>query len=103
MLERCDGASFGLSDCEPMLECLAYFLSFCRGAWTWPMLLCGEDDAGEIIGKEWGARSVERFRPTYSWVAVTEDCYAQLHEAFLGYARLWFSTLWAEALRIVTQ
>jgi hypothetical protein len=103
MVVRRDGALFSLADCEPLLECISYFLSFCRGAWTRTILLSAEDKAGKIIGRRWTSDFVDRYKSTISWVPSTEPVAASIQSAFEGYADAWFSKLWGEALRNVTQ
>jgi hypothetical protein len=102
-LVRRDGALFSLADCDPLLECISYFLSFCRGAWTRTILLSAEDKAGKIIGRRWTSDFVDRYKSTISWVPSKEPAAASLQSAFEGYANAWFSELWGDALRIVTQ
>jgi len=100
---RRGGAPFSLTDCEPLLECISYFLSFCRGAWTRTILLSAEDKAGKIVGRRWTSDFVDRYKSTISWVPSKEPAAASIQSAFEGYADAWFSGLWGEALRIVTQ
>ncbi|MGA8221780.1 MAG: hypothetical protein WB780_09010 [Candidatus Acidiferrales bacterium] len=100
---RRDGAPFSLTDCEPLLECISYFLSFCRGAWTRTILLSAEDRAGKVIGRRWTSDIVDRYKSTISWVPSKEPAAAGIQSAFEGYADAWFSGLWGDALRIVTQ
>jgi hypothetical protein len=100
---RRDGAPFSLTDCEPLLECISYFLSFCRGAWTCPILLSAEDEAGKVIGRRWASDVVDRYKSTISWVPSTEPVAAVIQSAFEGYADAWFSKVWGDSLRIVTQ
>jgi hypothetical protein len=102
-LARQDGALFSAADCEPVLECLAYFLSFCRGAWTSPMLLSAEDENAAVVGETWRATRIDGFAGTYSWVPKSQPVSVELASAFTGYARLWHSPAWSEALRIITQ
>lgn len=100
---RRDSTPFSAADCESVLECLGYFLSFCRGAWTSPILLSGEDENGNVLGEVWRGKRIEPFAHTFSWVPSTESSSGSLNEAFLGYAQRWFSLVWADALRISTQ
>ncbi len=103
MVVRRDGAPFSLTGCEPLLECISYFLSFCRGAWIRPLLLSAEDETGKVVGRRWASELVDRYKSTISWVPSTEPVAAVIQNAFEGYADAWFSELWADALRIVTQ
>ncbi|MBZ5669764.1 MAG: hypothetical protein LAO04_08545 [Acidobacteriia bacterium] len=102
-LVRRDGASFSLTDCESLLECISHFLSFCRGAWTRPILLSAENEGGRVIGRRWASSTVDRYKSTCSWVPSTEPIAAHLQSAFAGYADAWFSGLWGDALQTVTQ
>jgi hypothetical protein len=102
-LARRDGAPFSFAECEPLLECLSYFLSFCRGARTLPILVSAEDSQGQVIGRRWTTGLVDRYRSTCSWVPSTEPFAAGLQSAFAGFAKAWFSQLWGDALRTVTQ
>jgi len=100
---RRDGAPFSLEDSEPLLECISYFLSFCRGAWTCPILLSGEDRSGHAIGRRWVSVLVDRYKATVSWVPSTEPVGAVIQSVFRGYADAWFSAIWGDALRNITQ
>lgn len=103
VVTRQDGAQFTLTSCEPLLDCIAYFLSFCRGVWTRPILLSAEDDERGVIGGRWASSFVDQYKSTISWVPSTEPSSSQIQEAFHGYAKAWFGNLWGDALRIVTQ
>ncbi len=102
-ISRRDRASFSLVDSEPMLECGSYFLSFCRGTWTFPILFSAEDAACGVIGRCWRSVLIDRYKHTISWVPSTQPVAEIIQTAFGGYADAWFSGLWGDALRTATQ
>jgi hypothetical protein len=102
-IERVDNVVFAIDDCQELLKCLGYFLSFCRGAWTQPILLSAEDANAVVVGRRWHTVELDRFKSTFSWVPSTEPVYQHLYQAFAGYAGAWFDPKWADAIRIGTQ
>lgn len=104
IVERIDGSLFSLDDIKELLKCLGYFLSFCRGCWTHPILLCAEDSQGKIIGERWElTHIIDPFKQTRSWLPSAQPVPDHLSQVFGGYAATWFSTLWGEPIRIATQ
>ncbi len=102
-LTRRDDRTFSVTDCEPFLQCVGYFLSFCRGAWTHPILLSAEDNAGTVIGRRWETVENERFKSVHSWLPTTEPISQHLSDTFTGYGNAWFSAVWNDAIRVGTQ
>lgn len=103
-IEHLGGTAFALADALPVLDCLSYFLSFCRAAWTCPILLCAEDCNGAVIGERWALdHLVDRYKNVMSWLPTKEHVYSQLFQVFQGYAVAFFSTLWGKAVRVATQ
>jgi len=104
VVERIDGSALSLKDSEPVLDCLGHYLSFCRGSWTYPVLLCAEDAAGSVVGQRWEmSHTIDRSKQTIPWLPRNEPVGAHMLEAFRGYAEAWFSALWGDAIRIATQ
>jgi hypothetical protein len=104
VVERVDGSALSVKDGEPVLDCLGHYLSFCRGSWTYPVLLCAEDVEGTVVGQSWELNhTIDRFKQTRPWLPRNVPVGAQMLEAFRGYANVWFSTLWGDAIRIATQ
>jgi hypothetical protein len=104
VIERTDGSTFQIADIESTLSCVAYFLSYCRGAWTDPILLCAEDSSGSVVGQRWELNHlIERYERTMSWLPVTEPVAGPMRQAFRGYSDAWFSTVWGDSIRIATQ
>jgi len=103
-VERIDGSTFSLTEIDPLLDCLSHYLSFCRGSWTYPVLLCAEDADGSVVGQRWElSHTIDRSKQTISWLPRNEPVGAHMLEAFRGYAGAWFSALWGDAIRIATQ
>jgi hypothetical protein len=104
IVERIDGSLFSLGEIKDLLECLGYFLSFCRGCWTHPILLCAEDSQGKVIGEYWEiTHIIDRFKQTRSWLPSSQPVPGHLFQVFGGYAATWFSTVWGEPIRLATQ
>ena len=103
-VERIDGSVFSLNEIDPLLDCLGHYLSFCRGSWTYPVLLCAEDVDGAVVGQRWElSHAIDRSKQTISWFPRNEPVGAQMLQVFRGYADSWFSALWGDAIRIATQ
>ena len=104
VVERIDGSALSLNDSEPVLDCLGHYLSFCRGSWTFPVLLCAENAEGCVVGQRWElSNTIDRYKQTRPWLPRNEPEGTHLSEAFRGYAYAWFSALWGDAIRIATQ
>lgn len=104
IVERIDGSALSLKDSEPVLNCLGHYLSFCRGSWTCPVLLCAEDGGGSVVGQRWElGNTIDGYKQTRPWLPRNEPVGAHMSQAFRGFADAWFSALWREAIRIATQ
>jgi len=104
VVDHIDGSALSLKDTEPVLDCLGHYLSFCRGSWTYPVLLCAEDAGGSIVGQRWEMNhTIGRSKQTIPWLPRNEPVGAHMREAFSGYAEAWFSALWGDSIRIATQ
>jgi hypothetical protein len=103
VLERIDGSSFSLPDSEPILECLRYFLSYCRSAWTAPILFRTEDGLGNALGELWSVEKVDRYFSTTSWLPTSEPVVEHLAQAFKGYLGVWNDPDQSDAMRYATQ
>ena len=66
-VEREDHVSFRVADVEPLLKSVGWLLSFCRGAWAFPLLLVGEDEAGAPVSEAWRCGSVAPMQTFLSW------------------------------------
>lgn len=102
-LERKDGSLFSLQDTPEIIECLRYFLSFSQASWVTPVLLCGEDDGGRIIGHNWTAGPIDGFKNVQCWLPTNEPVGPQVEEAFKGFAAAWKIDDKREALRSATE
>jgi hypothetical protein len=102
-VERIDGSTFSHGDAEAMLNCLGYFFSFCRAAWTVPILLCAEDATGKVVGQRWELKLIDRYKQTMSWLPTSEPVAGHMLQVFAGYAAAWFSPTWGDAVRTATQ
>ena len=102
-VERVDGSTFSYDDAEAMLDCLGYFFSFCRAAWTVPILLCAEDATGRAAGQRWELKRIDRYKRAMSWLPVSEPVSDHMLRVFAGYAAAWFSPTWGGAIRTATE
>lgn len=66
-LERTDGQSFDGTDADEALAAIGFFLSFCRGAWTFPMLLVGEATDGSEPVQNWRCPRIDAAPTHRSW------------------------------------
>ena len=82
-VERIDGSVFSLNEIDPLLDCLGHYLSFCRGSWTYPVLLCAEDVDGAVVGQRWElSHAIDRSKQTISWFPRNEPVGAQMLQVF---------------------
>jgi len=65
-LKRIDETRFGAADADDVLRALHHFLSFANGLWTPPLLLTGIN-GGQIVWREWHARTSGPWRGQTSW------------------------------------
>lgn len=64
-LERI-GHPISIDEAEPVIEALAWLLSFVRGAFTGPILICGWSH-GEMASFDWGSQRVDAWTFRDTW------------------------------------
>jgi hypothetical protein len=90
-VERNDRKQFSFEDAHEILECATYFLSFCNAAWTAPMLLCGENENGQVVGQHWNTPTVSS-QKSRSWVPKAKPVGGEMQLAFTGFCSKWTSS-----------
>ncbi len=66
-LERIDGRPFTGEDADRLIESLGWLLSLCRGAWTFPLLLAGEDTDSQERRDIWRCLRIDADAAHRSW------------------------------------
>jgi hypothetical protein len=95
-LARADGHPFSVADADHVVFALHHFLSFARGLWTPPLLLVGDRD-GEIVWREWFARTSSGWRGHTSWFS---DHHPEtLAAAFPTFMQRWSDPRWRDELQ----
>ena len=96
-LVRQDGKSFSLTDAKRCLEGLYWFLSFCNGRWTGPVLLIGYDEDCKPLSHEWDMPRLSPHRTVFSWFADNSRHVAS--EVYPGFAARWADETWTLATK----
>jgi len=76
---------------------LHWFLSFCNGRWTGPILPVGYDDDSNPVFHEWGLPRIQLHRTVRSWFSNLDRNIAP--EVYLGFARRWSDDTWWPAIK----
>lgn len=66
-LDREDGEPFDGQDADAHLEAFGWLLSFCRGAWTFPLLLVGKDADTHEHRELWRCPKIDAATRNQSW------------------------------------
>jgi len=66
-LEHIDGSPFESADAGPVLRAVGLMLSFCRGAWTHPLLPVAEEADTETPHHVWRVGHVDPAEPELGW------------------------------------
>jgi hypothetical protein len=82
---------------ESILRALIFFLSFCRGAWSSPILPTGYDENGQLVWECWNSPQGESYADTHSWVEKLIGA-EQMEAVFPGFMTLWSDDGWQDAL-----
>lgn len=96
ILERADQTEFTAEEAETILHPLYWFLSFCRGLWTGPLLPKGFDSDGTIVWEKWSSLKIERWRNVASWL--NDDDATGLTETFSGFLHRYRDDVWSEPI-----
>lgn len=97
-IRRSGGEAFNSSELGDLQSALAHLLSFCRGAWSAPVLPIGFDLNGVRIWEEWCARKVARWLRVRSWF--NDSSSDGLELSFPGFIKRWKDQAWAEPIRM---
>ena len=96
-IERTDEQVFSSDDVKDLEEALFRFLSFCRGAWTGPLLAVGLDENGNQAWEEYRDWKVERWRRVHFWY---RGCQTDvLASTFSGFVRRWKDKTWTDVIK----
>jgi hypothetical protein len=91
-LQRSDGGSFKAQEARGCLEGLDWFLSFCNGRWTGPILAVGYDENSIPVAHQWKLPRITPYGRVRSWYSEHGDDYAS--RAYPGFAKLWSDDAW---------
>ncbi|BDI17758.1 hypothetical protein ANSO36C_35600 [Nostoc cf. commune SO-36] len=98
-LERSDKKPFTTKDADDVLEALHWFVSFCRGFRTSPILLVGYDNSSEKVWENCTySYTTSAWRSVHSWFADSQDS-CSLGKLFPGFLNRWRSTTWNQPIR----
>jgi hypothetical protein len=96
-LVRRDGGPFSLMDAECCLDGLYWFLSFCTGRWTGPLLHMGYDQDSNLLSHQWSMPRLSPYRTVGSWF--TDQHRNVLSDAYPGFAAKWSDTTCVQAIK----
>lgn len=96
-LAQQDGGLFSPADAEDCLDCLGWFLSFCNGRWTAPILHVGCDRDSTFVSHEWTMPRISPYRVVRSWFSDLRR--NVLSEVYPGFAARWSNETWSQTLR----
>ena len=82
-IRRSDSKSFSKVGVQSMIEALALFCSFARGAYCGLTLLTGINQSGEAVWERWGVTDVEPWKEYRSWFDIRNG--RILEDAFPGF------------------
>jgi hypothetical protein len=94
-LSHQDGSLFAPADAE---NCLGWFLSFCNGRWTAPILSQGCDQDSKFVSHEWKIPRISPYRGVRSWFSDLRR--NVLSDLYPGFADRWSNETWSSTLRI---
>ncbi|MCC6428366.1 MAG: hypothetical protein IT435_16285 [Phycisphaerales bacterium] len=92
---RVDGADFCGEQLKQVHAALWRSLSFCRGAWTTPMLLIGHDARQQPLWYSWSTGRIDARDGAGSWF---NRFSTKGFEAFAGFFKLYTAELWSEPI-----
>jgi len=96
-LQRADGISFNAEEAENCLDGLRWFLSFCNGRWTCPMLLVGYDENSTAVFHQWKVPRIAPYGGVRSWYSEHGEDPAS--QAYPGFATLWSDDAWTLTIK----
>jgi len=98
-LERYDGSVFEIDErVENLLEGLGYFLSFVRGAWSFPVLWVGFSPSGEKVFERWSTPKLSPFRTCQSWFPKNRA--VEIVTIWPRFVELWEDQNWSKQMAI---
>lgn len=92
-----NGGSIAVREINSFLKALRLFLSFCRGAWSSPILPTGYDASGHLVWECWNSPNGESYIYTHSWVEKLIGAH-QMEAVFPGFMNLWSDEAWQDAV-----
>lgn len=97
VLDRQDGSTFREADAEPVLEAFGWLLSFCRGAWTFPVLLVGTGPTDSPPGEAWRPALIDAAQYRQSWFnRLSGEGFC----VFDGLSKRFADELWGEPIKL---
>jgi hypothetical protein len=97
-LEREDGRPFKTEDAIPILNGLAWYVSFACGRWTGPCLPRGFAADGKLLWEVWDCSRIVPDSKRLSWMDTGHA--GQFEIPFPGFLKLWLDEAWEEAIRV---
>jgi hypothetical protein len=88
---------FAPADAENCLDCLGWFLSFCNGRWTAPILSLGCAQDSKFVSHEWRIPGISPYRVVRSWFSDLRR--NVLSDVYPGFADRWSNETWSSTLR----
>ncbi len=82
---------------KDFIELVSSYLSFCRGLFTAPILLVGEDESGNKVFERWIQSKIDAWKESINWFMLHyED---SLREVFPGFSKLWKDDIWRTTIK----
>lgn len=97
-LEQNDGRTFTAQEANNLLTALNFFLSFCRGFSSPPILPVGFDANDNGVWTNWDSQNAKPWRYVDSWLPAMSP--QTLTDAFSGFFKLWQDVIWKEPLKM---
>lgn len=98
IIQRTDALPFSIINGREILECLYWWLSFCRGSWIAPILAVGFDGTGKAVWKDWKQWNFRRCEDVRTWV--NRNNAKSLEDSFAGLYAKYRSSTWTETVRL---
>ncbi|MEO0838409.1 MAG: hypothetical protein AAF063_05835 [Cyanobacteria bacterium J06643_5] len=102
-IQRKDNACFTLDEVYKRIEAFSYYLSFVRGIWIAPLMVCGFDSEGNQILEEWRNPTMlaDSWQDGCRWTYV--DSTSEIVAPFAGFMEKWQSSIWHETIKNAIQ
>jgi hypothetical protein len=97
-IERQGTAVFSREEAEQILQDIAWYLSFARGAWCMPVLPIGFDAQGNRLWEDWELMRIEPYVSTMTWCGPeAADVLGAVFPGFLSRRAL---SVWREPVKL---